>query len=66
MIMGVFSISDSSLLRAKASGLGGNSEDCCLSVTESTRETVPFCCVCMSRGDRTELFKNRLKSIRKI
>ena len=47
---GFFSISDSSLLRAKASGLGGDSEDCCLSVTESTRGTVPFCCVCMYGG----------------
>ena len=44
---GVFSISDISLLRTKSSGLGGDSEDCCLSVTESTRRTVPFCCVCM-------------------
>ena len=64
-IMGVFSISDISLLRAKASGLGGNSEDCCLSVTESTRGTVPFCCVCMSRGYRIELFINMLRSIDK-
>ena len=47
---GFFSISDISLLRAKASGLGGDSEDCCLSVTESTRGTVPFCCVCMYGG----------------
>ena len=61
----LFSISDISLLRAKASGLGGNSEDCCLSVTESTRGTVPFCCVCMSRGYRIELFINMLRSIDK-
>ena len=46
----LFTISDISLLRAKASGLGGNSEDCCLSVTESTRGTIPFCCVCMYGG----------------
>ena len=62
---GFFSISDSSLLRAKARGLGGDSEDCCLSVTESTRGTVPFCCVCMSRGYRIELFINMLRSIDK-
>ena len=47
---GFFSISDSSLLRAKRRALGGNSEDCSLSVTESTRGTVPFCCVCMYGG----------------
>ena len=29
--------SNISLLRARVSGLGGDSEDCCLSVTESTR-----------------------------
>ena len=62
---GFFSISDISLLRAKASGFGGSSEDCCLSVTESTRGTVPFCCVCMSRGYRIELFINMLRSIDK-
>ena len=62
---GVFFFKGISLFRAKESDLSGSSEDGCLSVTESTRGIVPFCCVCMSRANRIELFINMLRSIGK-